>query len=324
MPASRRKAFLWKAKRRNRKTRWQCLCRLTFITCDFYNQGMMTSYKISFFLILTALVLAGTIPAFSANKTENSASSLPKQTSPRDLELIAVGEVVEVLKSDTLRIGKDKKIYKIDNIRIPLQMNMAARDFLEENLKGQTVGIYISGKDVEARKNELGHVLAHLLTQNGKWVQAEMVSRGLAYVASTPDSRDLVRTLYKYEELGRAQELGLWQYSTYAIKNSRNIRQYLNTFNIYEGTITSVQQNDYFAFLNFEENTPKNVTVVIKAADQFRFIYPNDPGLFKPFKLEKQRVRIRGWFEENDGPMLVITHPEQIEFLDIKDNLPIP
>jgi len=324
MPASRRKVFLWKAKRRNRKTRWQCLCRLTFITCDFYNQGMMTSYKISFFVILTALVFAGTTSVVFADKKKRLPAPLPVQTSPRDLELIDVGEVIEVLKSDTLRIGKDKKIYKIDNIRIPLQMNMAARDFLEENLKGQTVGIYISGKDVEARKNELGHVLAHLLTQNGKWVQAEMVSRGLAYVASTPDSRDLVRTLYKYEELGRAQELGLWQYSKYIIKDSRNIRQYLNTFNVYEGTITSAQQDDNFAFLNFEDQKPKNVTAIIKLEDQFRFIYPNDLGWFKAFKLEKQRVRIRGWFEENDGPMLVITHPEQIEFLDIKDNLPIP
>ncbi len=287
---------------------------------------MMKKHTFILSFVIVALLMGLAIPVVASSKKQRIVvQQLPLQTTPRDLELIDVGVVVEVLKSDTLRIGKEHKIYKLDNLRMPLQMNMAARDYLEQNLKGKTVGIYIVGKNVNARKNELGHVLAHIMTQDGKWIQAEMVSLGLAYVTSTPTSRDLVRTLYKYEELGRAQELGLWQYPKYAIKNDVTIRKSLNTFNIYEGVVTNtVQDNKGIAFLNFGADSKTDVTAVIKTEDQLKFIYPDNFGLFKASDLEKRHVRIRGWFDEKDGPMLMITHPEQIEFPGVHGAIPIP
>lgn len=286
---------------------------------------MIKKHNFILSFVVAALLMGLALPVVAGSKRlRTEVPPLPLQTTPRDLELIDVGVVIDVLKSDTLRIGKEHKIYKLDNLRMPLQMNMAARDYLEQNLKGKTVGVYISGKDVNARKNELGHVIAQIMTQDGKWVQAEMVSLGLAYVTSTTTSRDLVRTLYKYEELGRAQELGLWQFPKYAIKNDATLRKSLNTFNIYEGVITNTVQDKSFAFLNFGHDAKTDVTVAIKFEDQLKFIYPTNPGHFKASDLEKRHVRIRGWFEEKDGPMLVITHPEQIEFPGVHGAIPIP
>lgn len=121
-----------------------------------------------FILFLAVAVFAAglALPVLASNYKKPP--PLPVQTSPRDLHLLDVGKVEEVIKSDTLRIGKNQKIYKIDNVRIPLQMNMAARDYLEENLLGKTVGVYINTTDANARKNELGHIYAHILTQDGK------------------------------------------------------------------------------------------------------------------------------------------------------------
>jgi len=277
-----------------------------------------------FILFLAVAVFAAglALPVLASNYKKPP--PLPVQTSPRDLHLLDVGKVEEVIKSDTLRIGKNQKIYKIDNVRIPLQMNMAARDYLEENLLGKTVGVYINTTDANARKNELGHIYAHILTQDGKWVQADLISRGFAYATSDENSRDLVRALYKYEELGRARKLGLWQYPNNDIKNDATIGKYINTFNIYEGVITDVRDNRKFIFLNFGKDIEKNVTAVIKMADQLIFVPDNTITTFKYHDLKGRHVRIRGWFEEKDGPMLMITHPEQIEFPGVHGALPVP
>lgn len=277
------------------------------------------------FILFLAVAVLATFMAVPVSAIEyKKPPPLPIQTNPRDLHLVDVGRVEEVLKSDTIRVGKDKKIYKIDNLRIPLQMNMAARDFLEESILGKTVGVYITSTDVNARKNELGHIYAHILTQDGKWVQADMISRGFAYATSDEKSRDLVRSLYKYEELGRARKLGLWQYPKYDIKNDATIGKFVNTFNIYDGVITDTRDNGKYIFLNFGKKAEKNVTAVIKVEDQYIFVPDNTLSTFKHAELKGRHVRVRGWFEEKDGPMLLITHPEQIEFPGVHGALPVP
>ena len=282
---------------------------------------MMKKSRFIFALILAAAFIGFAQPVVSQVLR---APPLPLQGSPRNLNLIDVGKVEEVLKSDTIRVGKDRKIYKLDNIRIPLQMNMAARDYLEEQLTGKTIGIYISGTDVNARKTDLGHILCHIMTQDGKWLQAEMVSQGFAYVTSTPASRDLVRTLYKYEELGRARKLGLWQYDRYGVKNDAGLAKQLNTFNIYEGVVTGTKEDNQYMYFSFGRDSKTDTTALIKQQDQELFRFPGSSAPFRHIDLKQRHIRIRGWFVENDGPFLILDHPEQIEFPGVHGAIPVP
>lgn len=285
---------------------------------------MMTKKRSFIFILFIATLLLGFAQPLMSQWV-GTIPPLPVQGSPRDLNLIDVGKVVEVLKSDTIRVGKDRKIYKLDNLRIPLQMNMAARDYLEEQLNGKTVGIYISGDDINARRTDLGHVLSHIMTQDGQWLQAELISQGYAYVTSTATSRDLVRTLYKYEELARARKLGLWQYDKYAVKNNTTLNGQLNTFNIYEGVVTAAHGDKlYNTFLSFGRDSKTDVTAIIKPEDLLRFSFPDARSRINPLDLKQRHVRIRGWFIENDGPFLVLDHPEQIEFPGVHGAIPIP
>lgn len=271
------------------------------------------------------LAFAMTIPSMVSFAQPEAPNRPPIQTAPTDLELIDVGEVVEILKPDMIRIGKKKTIYIIDNIRVPLELNADARSYLEKTILGQTVGIYISGKDPTKRKDEAGHVVAHMMTQDGKWVQAEMIAQGLAWATSTVGSRDLVRTLYKYEQLARSQELGLWRFPKNKVKNDHTIHKSINTFNVYEGVVTStaVYRKSY-SYINFGQDQKTDVTAVIKTEDALNFKLPG----YMTFSVEpfaKHRIRIRGWTEENGGPMFVLTHPEQIEFVDLQPHqYPIP
>lgn len=240
----------------------------------------------------------------------------PVQTSPLDLELIDVGVVKEIVKSDTLRL-ESGKTYKLDNIRVPLQLDGATLDFLNKNILGKKLGFYIVGKDPSARADHVGHILAHAVTQESEWLQALMVSRGLAWANGSKDSRDLVLPLFKYEDLARSQKLGLWQLPDFTIKDNETIMgDTRNSFQVFEGEIRSVSERKDFAFYNFGKDTKTDFTIVINAKQVPQFHLSDGRRTLAPPEFKGKKIRIRGWVTENNGPMIELTYQEQIEFLD--------
>lgn len=64
-------------------------------------------------------------------------------------------------------------------------------------------------------------------------------------------------------------------------------------------------------FLNYGEDWRSDFTVSIPARDWTRFA---DAGIV-PADYQGRRIRVRGWLKSRNGPMIDITHPEQIEVL---------
>ncbi len=236
------------------------------------------------------------------------------QTSPLDLELTAVGVVDKIIKPDLVRV-ESGKIYRIDNIRVPLQMDQQAIAFLEKTILHKKIGFYIVGKDVSARSDRFGHTLAHVVTEDGGWLQAQMVSRGLAWVTGNAKSRHLVVPLFKYEDLARSQSLGLWGLPDFAVRNNNTILDNTyNTFQVYEGTIKTVRTKDEYVYFNFDDNPKKDFTISFNTKSIKPFRMRSGVHSFAPPEFIGKYIRIRGWVEENDGPMMTLEFQEQIEF----------
>ena len=65
-------------------------------------------------------------------------------------------------------------------------------------------------------------------------------------------------------------------------------------------------------YLNFEEDWREDFTIFIAKRDLKRFGgKAHELGL-----LEGANIRVRGWLGFRNGPMIEITHPEQLERLD--------
>ncbi|MDX1711308.1 MAG: hypothetical protein R3316_09250 [Rhodovibrionaceae bacterium] len=64
-------------------------------------------------------------------------------------------------------------------------------------------------------------------------------------------------------------------------------------------------------YLNYGEDWRRDFTVTLdrKTAARFR-----DEGI-DPLAYEGRRLRVRGWVKSFNGPMIEVTHPEQIEVL---------
>ncbi len=238
------------------------------------------------------------------------------QTTPFDLNLNAVGIVDKILKPDTIRLDNGK-VYKLDNIRVPFQLNDLTTQFLEQNLLGKKVGFYIVGDDPYKRADRFGHTLAHVVTEDGSWVQAQIVSRGLAWATVSATSRDLAIPLFKYEDIARSQASGLWALPEFAIRDNDTIGvNSYNSFQIYQGKIKTVTEKDNFIFINFGKNPQTDFTISFYKKDLGPFQLRSGAYTHLPVELIGQTIRIRGWVEENGGPMMQLECLEQLEFPD--------
>lgn len=236
------------------------------------------------------------------------------QTSPFDLELVDVGIVENVIKADTIQLA-NKKIYRIDNIRVPLQVDAEAQAFLNNTILGKKVGIYIVGKDPTARADRAGHILAHVVNEDGTWLQSQIVSRGLAWVSGTANSRDLILPLYKFEDLARTQQLGLWKFPELGIKDNTTIHHNTNnSFQIYEGKLDAIRTKDDFVFFNFDKNPQTDFTISFKRKESKPFKLRTGTHTYTPHDLVGTTIRVRGWVVENGGPMIELEYQEQLEF----------
>jgi micrococcal nuclease len=289
-----------------------------------------TYIKILSFALLS-LVIA--YPAYAIKDVDTKRDiyqySTPIQTHPRDLSLIKTGIVTEILKPDTVRIDTEGniEIFKLDNIRMPVSYRIDLVEYLEKTLLNKKVGVYILGDDPEKRKDENDIVLCHLLMEDGTWVQSDIISKGLAWATSTKTSRDLVRRLYKYEDLARVQNLGFWADPKYKVKNNDTIKNTLNSFQVFEGLIRSTQTHDGYMFINISTNSRKGLTLAIDEKILYRFARFSTEKQYNVFLLRDQvgrKIRVRGWVEDHKGGYTIrADHPEQIEFTEMNIS-PIP
>ncbi|MGD8326649.1 MAG: thermonuclease family protein [Sphingomonadales bacterium] len=184
-----------------------------------------------------------------------------------------------------------------------------AKSFLSELAAGQRVKLLYGGR----KKDRHSHVLAHLELKNGLWLQGAMVKSGLAYVYSLPDNRALIEELYEFEDEARNAQRGIWVDEHYQVLKASDIEgqgaRFVNEFHIVEGQLISANNVRGRVYLNFGDRWSRDFTVIIerRAARLFDEGWIDNPEL-----LSGQKIQVRGWMRDENGPMIEITHPEQL------------
>ena len=79
-----------------------------------------------------------------------------------------------------------------------------------------------------------------------------------------------------------------------------------------EGTVLDSAEVRGRTYLNFGEDWRSDFTVTISPKDKRRFREES----FDLLALKGRRIRVRGWLHQRNGPMIDVTHPEQIELLE--------
>lgn len=255
---------------------------------------------------LTAAVVAIAVAA-------GARAADPRQTP----ETVASGTVREIVDGDTVVLdgGTELRLVNIQAPKLPLgRKNFQAWPLADEAKRtlaaltlGKTLALEYDGRRIDRH----GRLLAHLRDADGRWIQGEMVSGGMARVYSFADNRARTRDLLDLERVARAARRGIWAHPYYAVRGLDDLEKYVGTFQVIEGRVASAATVKGRAYLNFGADWRTDFTVTISARDGRRFRGSDiDPGA-----LAGKLVRVRGWLKSYNGPMIEVTHPEQIETL---------
>ena len=144
------------------------------------------------------------------------------------------------------------------------------------------------------------------------WVQAQLLSRGLARVSIAPDRVDCGAELYEAEVKARRSRVGLWSSPAYAPRSSAPLDHDLGTFQLVEGRVVSVSERHGSAWLEFDA----------PAGSRFAaFISEDDLRTFRAMGVEPRgyagrSVRVRGVVQDLSGPAISLANPIQVEVID--------
>ena len=228
------------------------------------------------------------------------------------------GLVVEIVDGDTLVLedGTQVRLVGIQAPKLPLgrpgfeawPLADAAKAALGDIALGARVTLSYGG----LRMDRHGRALAHLHDGNGLWLQGELLRRGLARVYSFRDNRALIAEMLVLEAAARAARRGIWNHPFYAVREARPSALEIDRFTLVEGLVVAVAIVRKRAYLNFGADWKTDFTISIAPRDRRLF---EREGIDLE-ALEGRVVRVRGWVESWNGPMIKVTHPEQIEVLD--------
>ncbi len=183
-----------------------------------------------------------------------------------------------------------------------------ARTALEELVKDQALRLSFD----QRRGDRHNRILAHVTDSQGRWLQGELLRRGLARVEGAPDNRAALGEMLALEAAARDAGRGLWAHPYYAVRRHDALEGNLGQFQLVEGQVQKVAVVGGRAYLNFGEDWRSDFTLVIEPAQRRRF----EAEGFDPALYEGRQVRARGWLEFRNGVTINITHPEQIEVLE--------
>ena len=183
-----------------------------------------------------------------------------------------------------------------------------ARTRLAGLVLNRTVGLAFDERGTDRH----GDVLAFVRLDDAKgWLQALLVSDGLARVRTLADSRKCADALLAHEDRARQAKRGIWAHPSYRIRQPGELDRDIGTFQIVEGTVVDAVERRDRIFLNFGPDYRTDFTIAIspRVARLLRK-HGTDPLAWKA-----KRVRVRGWISLLHGPEIELTHREQIEIL---------
>ncbi len=253
------------------------------------------------------------------------ACPLPGAAAPAcDLAPERSGSVARVLDAQTLVLETGETVRLVGALppeappwwkeQRPWPPAVRARNALARLVVGRAVALAFGAR----KRDRHDRLLAQVFVSDGpeqRWVQGALIEQGHARAYSFPGNRACLRALQRREAQAREARAGLWRLDAYAVRAADDTAALLKrryAFQIVEGRVHAVARRRAWTFLNFGADYRQDFTVAVRARDRKRFDKSDVPLA----ALAGRWVRVRGWIEVWNGPVIKATHPEQIELLD--------
>lgn len=185
----------------------------------------------------------------------------------------------------------------------------ALRGAAADHLAGEAVTLHWP----EARRDRHGRLVGHLRrARDGLWLQEAVVAAGLALVMPFTDEDALAAPLLRTEAEARRAGRGLWADPRFAVRRAETVRLDAGALRLVEGRVASAAAVRGTVYLNFGAEWREDFTGRLTS----RLAKDCAARGVDPLALEGRRLRLRGWLERANGPLVEVTACDQMEVLD--------
>ena len=240
--------------------------------------------------------------------------------------------VSRIIDAHTLRLDDGSELVLSDIYTLPRYqptIKGAATDpqkhqtedikFLKELTLGKAIKLKFDRKFID----RYGRRTAHVYTVAGGkeiWIQAEMIKHGYAMVASGGQKttrhaiQNCIKLLLKQEASARIYNRGHWGTHLFEAKSagrSKDLAAATQTFQLIEGRVRRISENNGRLYLNFGRNWKNDFTISLnKRVLKLLKMQPVDIA-----GLKGKYIRVRGWIENSYGPMIRLRRPGDLEII---------
>jgi micrococcal nuclease len=229
------------------------------------------------------------------------------------------GVRVARVEANGVIVLEDGRAVHLEGIRLPAGPSDHAPTFLADQatreLSGLATGRLVTLAARPPKEDRYGRLRAQVFIANtpeGAWLQAAMLAKGLARVEVAPDRRECAAPLDSAEDNARMRKLAIWGQPAYSVRSPEQIAGDAGTFQLVEGQIVAVDEIGGQVYLEFGHDPHRAPAAAIAHDDLKAF---RQSGI-DPFSYASKRVRLRGWVERRERPVIEIAVPEAIEVLD--------
>lgn len=217
----------------------------------------------------------------------------------------AAGVVTEATGADRLLIEDGTRV-RLAGIRVPEALEAAAKALLAELVVGRKVQI----EPAPIANDRYGNLVAQVERADRLWLQGALLEQGLALVHTRPGETARAADMLAIERAARKRKAGLWRLAELAPRAAGRAHEDVGRFALVVGRIHRVAPTDDYVYLNFEEDWRTDFTVRLRQEElDGRFARSG----IDVENLAGRRIEVRGFVLEAGGPLIEVSHPEQIE-----------
>lgn len=236
----------------------------------------------------------------------------------------ALHTAVAVLDGETLRLEDGSEV-RLAGVLAPRAPDLAAdpldwpparaaRDALAVLVVGRPLAIATGARSPD-RYGRLRAQVMIVEPSGTVWVQGRLVAMGHARVDALDPNRSCVGALLALEAEARTSGRGLWANLAYAPRRADRPIELLrlrHAYHLVEGRVAHVGVGRNRVYIGFGRRWIYDFTALVSGRDRARL----EKAGIDLAGLEGKRVRLRGWIELWNGPLIRLTAPGQIEFID--------
>lgn len=240
-------------------------------------------------------------------------------------------DVVRVIDSETVLLDDGREVRligalapKADAIAMPdaWPPEREALRALETLVSGRAVTLRYEGR----KRDRYGRELAQLYVagvSGPEWVQRRLIADGHARAYALPGNSGCLRALLGAEEEPRTAQRGLWSRTTYRVREASEVDALLRLagrFVLVSGRVSQVARTQRTTYINFGSDWRRDFTASIASS----LVDRSPDGATRLSALAGKEIRVRGWIERRNGPMIVLGSFDEIETLNGNEGVPPP